>query len=515
MPVRNVKSYKGKIQFPVEASPQYKITIERDDETLDTLTPDILSATALLSGTTELGSFSIELDNNQGQYTGLYDGGEYLNIYLDYIDATTLYFRGRVDGFKYKLNWANGFTLMLYGRDYPEIADETETIQFTNTDLIHALVGVSGDADAQGMKSDGVLYNTGLTWHSSNPSDDDNNTTITKSYTDQKKLNILKDISQRGGYSWYIYYDESATTWYIRMFETGTVKNSIDSVAYGSNLENVSGFGKDYQDEFNRIRVYGEEDDNVFYLKTTNNTTSQTNLWVKDKKVTDSKINNKTERDDRSTYELANNVTTEEGSMTVLPLVSLRPGEQIMTIIPYCGMNDYYTIRTINTRLNYSGFRSTLDIETASDSVAKLFKETHDENEATLPYVNLNDMDNTYLVDFSADPGGDFDSNKTEIEDNKLKLTTPGAGQTGSWESVDETASVGVTKFELRAKANYDIDASTFQVSGDSGYTWTSAVLGILYEPGNIGTGLRIKVNLSGTTDEPNPKIEKICLLYS
>lgn len=513
MAVRNLRGIQPIITIPSSASPNYKVTIERDGGTVDTVTDDILKMNVVRAGTNALSSFSLTLNNSDGQYLGLYNGGEYVNIYIDYSDATTLYLRCRVDKYNYSMDASNGFVLKLDGRQYPEIADRNITIQFTNTDLIHALIGITGDADDQGIKSDGILYNTGLWWHSDNPTEDDNNTKITYNYMGYSILKALSDISVRGDYDWYIYYDAGTSKWYIRLFPENDITNTDENVAYGVNVERVPGIGKDFDTEFNRVRVYGEEDENIFYLKTVNNTTSQSNLWVKDKKVNDTKINNSTEMDDRAEYEYAAGEAVIKGGITALPLVTLHPGEMVHVDIPYCGLNnETYKIVKITTNLGSTGLRSELDIEESKLSIADIFKELIDEDEALSPYINLNDMDYSYVIDFGDGSVGTHSS--TTVNDGKLQLTTPGAGNSGTWISPVKSASGSVSSVELRLKANYDIDSSTFYVSGDSGVTWNEVSLGVLYDYGTLGTNLVVKITLNGVTNEPNPKVEKVCLLY-
>jgi len=507
MVIKSFRTVRVPQPIPIDASPNFKIEIENDSGVTDDVTADVLNASMTLSGTNELGAFSLQLLNQDGKYKDDYDGGEYVNIYLDYQSATTLYFRGRIDKYSYDMS-SSGFILSISGRDYPILGDTNITIQFSTANIIGALRGTIGSQDTQGNYENGALYNSGLTWHASNPTT--STVLVTKEYSEVKYLDVISDLSGRGSYNWYIYYDTSAEVWYIRLFAEGTVINRNESVGYGINIQSAS-VGKDYDDEFNKIRVYGEEDNNIFYLQTKDNTTSQSNLWVKYKQVNDTSLNSMSAIDDKATYELAKNVAEKRGNITALPLVTLKPSEKIMCMIPYCNINDYYIITRITTSISpNSPILSTLDIQKPSETVASFFKDRIDENSGLQPYINLNNMNDAYIIDFTSGDTGTHSN--THIVDGKLGLINTAI--TGTWESVVRTTDENIESVVLRLKANYNIDDSKFYVSGDSGVTWREIDYGTFYDYGPIGTSLRIKIEFIPTTDNPNPRVEKIALLH-
>ena len=264
MTVTSFKTITVPTPIPIDASPSFKIEIENDDNSIDDVTEDVLNASITLSGITELGSFQLQLLNQDGKYKNDYNGGEYVNIYLDYESASTLYFRGRIDKYLYEMS-TSGFILSISGRNYPMIADKNITVSFSLANIIDALRVTSGTQDSQGNYMNGVLYESGITWHPESPTS--SSILVTKEYSEEKQSNIISDLCGRGNYNGHIYYDTSNKLWYIRLFTEGEVINNNESLSYGINIQSAS-IGTDYDDEYNRIRMYGEEDNNIFYLQT-------------------------------------------------------------------------------------------------------------------------------------------------------------------------------------------------------------------------------------------------------
>lgn len=498
---------RGTIFIPQSiVSPNFTIQITADDGTVYDVTEDLIDLSVTLSGTTEISSCMLNIFNNSGEYTNKFNGGETVEVYFDYSDASNLYFRGKLVKYNYTLSYESGFGLNIEARDYPEIKDKNITISFSNADIYQAFVGTSGSQDAQGNYEDGALYETGLTWHASNPTS--STTTVYRSFEDRSHLEVFSYIAQKCGCDWYILY--SGSTWYIRLFEEGSIENAVEYISYGQNLETVQGIGKDFDDEKNRVRVYGKTDDNIIYLKTESNTTSQDNLWIKDKRINETSLDSNTSVEEKGEYEISISTAEQSGNITSFALPTLKPGEKIYISVPYCNMNDKYIIKRIVTTIDSNGCFSSLDIKKSSDTIATFFQQRIEENYGLQPFVNLNNMDESYVIDFENGDTGTHSN--TQVNDNRLQLVD--TSTSGTWLSDTVTTDSNFNQIELRLKSNYDIDVSRFYVSNNGGDTWTRVDYGVLYTLSDSNNKLKIKVEFVPGTENPYPRIDKICVLY-
>src|SRR3990167_892374 len=105
MSIRSLKVIRPIIWIPPIYTASYKLTVERDDGTIDDLT-NLAHAFEINDGVTEsIGSFSFELYNPNETYTDVWNGNEIFRYYSDYAStATTLRFRGRIERVSYENN---------------------------------------------------------------------------------------------------------------------------------------------------------------------------------------------------------------------------------------------------------------------------------------------------------------------------------------------------------------------------------------------------------------------------
>jgi len=81
----------------------------------------------------------------KGKFTNVFFGGEVIEIYADYNDASTLLYRGRIIDPKHSLTSGAGYRLVLDSRDYPELTDDTMTGRVVSSRIDTALCSVLDD----------------------------------------------------------------------------------------------------------------------------------------------------------------------------------------------------------------------------------------------------------------------------------------------------------------------------------------------------------------------------------
>lgn len=530
-PVKNIKSKRPRVFIPTVSDVYAKIIITADDATnytiLDTYggadaNNHAISARLTRTVTDRLGSFEFRIANDSGRFLDKFDGGEVIDIYADVTDATTLVFRGKIDNVEYGLNLSDGFFIDIIGRDYPEMIDRSitgiETSVPSDISLGGILYNFYNDVTLTfwtGSVWSEATYNSGndtVSW-STDVSATYPDTTINMTYQYKKGWNVITSICERAGLDCYMEYDGSK--WTLRTFVAGSVTNSDSNVAYGINLINLGEYGVDNTEVINRAIVYGKiESDNVLLLKTEDDLTSQSNLWIKDRIYNESALESMDEIQDKVDFELTNGINTDaSGRVNVLCLPSLKPGDTINVTIPYCNINGTYKVHSFTHNFR-NPFSTNIELSRKIKGIKDLFIPKVDADEFVGALSNPNDMKDSYTVYFNESPSIMVHTN-TEENDGKLILSS---GQTtGNAITVTLTTDYNVTECELRRYENMSTQNDVYSVSNNSGATWETydASSGNTHTFQTPGSGIRIKLVLNRTaSDDTSPAYESICLLY-
>ena len=482
-----------------------------------TLNNKTLSASFTRTATDSLGTFDITLSNNQGEFLRKFDGGEEVKFYLDFVDATTLVFAGKIDNIKYGLSSSTGWTLTLNGRDYPSIADDLTIIQFDNKDAITCLKGgtIYGELqDSEGNWNDGILYGTGLNWDPINISSSTEN--ITNSYQNKSYFEIIKDICNQAKLDCYIYYNESDSKWYIKVFQENTIQNDTETITYGVNLTSIGEFGTNNDDVRNKITVYGKSDSNIISIKTKEDLVSQANLWKKAEVITDSNLSVIGELTSKAISELSIKSTPiETGRMTSLVLPTLNPGENIKVVVPFCNIDGWYNVKSFTTDFSPGGSFTSVNLTKKIIKLSDIFDKFDIEGNVT-SYNNLNGMTNSLNLTFEDDEDSWLDLVDCSTLESVLRLDTGKTTGTCTSKAVATViagaADDNITQCELRIKAN-NYNNCTYEVSNDDGNTWNSITPGVLLDFPNNGSSLRVKITLN-VLDSVSPEFDGVCVLY-
>lgn len=489
-------------------------------DTLEVKENYTISASVTLVATSGVSSFVLKLANDEGRFFNIFDGGEYVKIYLDSTDASTLILHGRIDNVNYGLDRTDGFFVEIDGRECPELVDKT----ITGIQIGATIDSALGNILYENYNYIKLSFWNGTSWITGSYNNttrvmswDDDATSLPTTlvnivYQNKKGISVISDILSRVGMDSYIYYDETEGQFYLRIFNSESINNSL-GIAYGVNLIRASDYGKDNNNLFNRVIAFGKtESDNILLLKTSEDSASQAELWVKDKIINDSDSDTMELISDKADSELAASlVQVPNGRFTAIGLTAIRPGEVIEIAIPYMTSNGLHKVSKIVHDIDNVVY-TTVDVNKKLSGISDLFKQTLNPDDITGEMSNINNMKDSYTIYFDSD--GLMNHSGTEEIDGKLRL------QDGEISGV-ATSNILVTSYnvvscELRKYENYSTSLDTYEVTNDGGNTWESILMDgnvhTFVSPGNE-LGFRITMNRTLSTD-PSPSYESVCLLY-
>lgn len=532
MPVTSLKSSpRAKVFIPTDSDTYVKIEIIDDDDITYTVADSYggsvdnnftISATIKKSSTSNLGSFDLKLINDGGRWLNKFDGGEIIKVYADNIDATTLIFYGKVDSVKYGVNLSDGFYVNINGRDYPELIDKTitgiEAASRSDISLAKILYNNYSDITLSYWNGSEWIYATYMpVTESVSWSSDATNyptTLINMSYQHKKGYSTITEICERAGLDCYLEWIVG-TGWVLRVSNIETKENIDSSISYGLNLLSLNEFGIENDDIYNRIIVYGKiESDNVLLMKSEDDTSSQSNLWIKDKIINASDLTTMDEVQDRADYELSVGTNIDNnGSMTSICLPSIRPGEMINISVPYCNINGLYSVKSYtHTFSKDSIFKTSVELVRKRKQLKDILVTKVNAEEFISSIDNPNSMKDSYTIYFNESPSKVTLTN-CEINDGVVYLSE---GETsGSVTSNLIDADYNVTSCELRRYENYETAQDTYEVTND-GINWETyiATEGNIHTFSTSGSRIGFRLNLVRTNaDDSSPAYEAIAML--
>lgn len=527
----------GYIYVPLTESfyPKWIITVDGDDGTIYYIADNIdgsasrnylINAQITRPVTSGLGRFVVRFSNPDGVFTGKFNGGEVVHIYADYVDATTLQFRGKIDDVKNGVNAGEGFYIEVDGRDYPEINDRSVTgravsssadvtlcdlfdIYFDDITLAFWNGTVWANATFDNMSRQ-VTWDATVTTFPS--------TLLVYSYQNKKGWSVVKEICERAGLVCYMYYDVSNTRWTLRTFIKNAIKNDNVSATYGTNMIACDEYGVDNSGVKNLVTVYGnQESDNIVLMASEEDTSSQSDLWIKEKIVNDSGSTSMDEVREKADYELANGVEViVNGNIRIVGEPRVLPGEQIMVGIPLMNVSGYHTVGSFTHNISGSGFTTSLQLTKQLDSISDMFREKLNIEDEARAFINLNRMKNSYTVYFDESPSIIDIHSGTEEVDGKLQLESTETQGIATTEV--HTADDDITECELRKYSNFPVDeGDTYEITNDNGVTWETYTIssGETHTFSSTGNELRLRITLvRDSVNNDTPSYESVCLLY-
>lgn len=532
MAVKSYTTKSGSVWIPILTTPKAKIVIVADNGTSYTVMntySGLASANYTIGGSftkslgEKIGSFDFQLVNDNGRFLNKFNGGEVVKIYLDYTDATTLLMYGKIDNVRYGINTTNGFYLEINGREYPEIVDKliTGIKASTPSDVAIAEILYTEFSDIT------LTFWTGTAWAKATYNDEDetvdwdipvptfpSSSLINMTYQHKKGLTVINEITERVNLDSYLEYSEADAKWYMRTFIKDSIKNYNAGIAYGVNMLDLSDYGEETDNIYNRVTVYGKsESDNIILLSTKNNSASQTNYWIKDNVINNSDLVTMKDVEDKATFELNDGVSQKYTGRTVcICQPNLRPGDNITMSVPYCNISGLHRVHSYTHEFG-DFFKTTVEISKKNINIVDLFVPQANPEDFMGAINNSNSMKNAYTVYFDEDPSVMIHNGTLE---NNGELQLQSDKTTGYAESLIKTMDEDVTECEFRRYENYNTVTDVYEVTNNNGVTWEQYDTGsgkthLFSYPGNK-IGFKITLNRASTT-APTPAYRSVCML--
>lgn len=486
MPIqdRDTTVKKGGIIWLPTVSTIYKLTVTRQDGTIDDIT-DLVNYIEIEDGATEsIGRFEFQLWDPIEKYLDKWVGTETVRYYSDYdTSATTLMFRGQIEMVSYQ-----GNKIKCTGR--------TEALRVMN-------VTVTKSYNLQECSS--ILkdlfdnYGTEFTYSNVNES----NVTYTANWTQKPFLECVAELTKAAGFDFYIDKDLDA-----HFYESGTKTNEAEAIVHDQNLIEVGEFGKDLTLIRNRIIVYGAEQDGVPLLYTAEDDTSQKLYGLKEEIINNNNIISWEQAKDYGEYLLANlKDPPDVGDVKGVLLATIQPGDSIKLSSPSDNLPPKnYEIISFKNRIDHVNgeLSTTVKVSKEPRQVTHIFKsivESSSQLKQTSP--NPEEMRFSYTELFDSDTGN---HTSTSILDGFLKIES---GDSGTWVGPTRDIDANATEAYLILKGEV-LDGAIIKFSADNGVTYTQLSHKQKITLDTPGNKLKVKIELSDTST----RIDSVAVLY-
>lgn len=489
MAVKNIQTKRPKIWIPPLYSANYKITVERNDGTLDDITDIILNMT-IEDGVTEgIGNFKFEVPNGNETYTTTWTGMEIFRYYSDYAtDATTLRFRGRIEKpSKIDNNivcTGRGEALFVHGQNVFKsyIAQDSGV-------AIKDLFDTYGESRYDTSE---IPLSTGEL--------------ITLTFTDLPFWDAIEAICTSSGYDCYV-----NASLVVKFFAQGSIINSIEGIIHDNNLISTGDFASDNTYIRNQIRVTGGTINGVKVRYTANDLVSQASKGIRSKNIINDGIITFDAAKELANFELTNNTAEPNvGKIKCTLLSTIQPGEKLRISDPLNNIQPgTYRIIQYEHNIDMSGDLTTTVIMNKKPRTLSLILKDRIKRENETP----DSTDNQYNLDFATielfnESTGSFIN--TQASDGILQLT-PGK-TTGKWISPTYSSATGtdITKI-LIALVGDNLPGVTIEVSTNNGISYTTVTRDELINFSVTGKSIKVRLSLLGSTTQ----IDSMQLQYS
>jgi len=469
--------------FPRPSKQSYfKLTIGGTD-----VTARIKEADFRKLATIGVGDFKIKLSNVGGVYDDLgWVGGTEIIFYADYKDATQKQFTGRIDFVQSEVS-NNEQVKVLEGRhiSYPVL----------ETHVTYSTTAATDGATLLKYLVDNFL--TGFTYTNTT---DPIGTTMSVTWNEKPLWKCVQDICTKCGADCYIDNDLD-----FHLFVKNSVTCTKDAISERNNIRWVRGFGKDTSEERDNIRVYGEDNEGVPIIYTSG-------TGIRETIIKDTSIESEQEAQDIADATYSEQLTaTDEGKAKSLGLPDLNPGERMYIYAPRANVTVLERIAEIkHTVKRGEGWRTEVTVEKKEAGTSELMKERIDKELQLRKIDNPNQLSYSYNFTFDDDTG--LVHTDTETSEGRLQIVS---GTAGSCITDSKTTASNVTQVELRIVGS-DLTSSIFRVSTDGGIHWTVLTKDTLttIPVAERGDALRIRIILNSDSDNPNPLLESLAILY-
>lgn len=434
------------------------------------------------------GTFSILIDNTEGKWNSLITGGERIDIYADFVDATNQIFRGKIDAPFKSFDGGKGYFMNLAGREAPEVQDRLVVMTAAGTSVYDFLKSMVD-----------TWFSTTLTYTNMNAG---MATLLYRDYTWKKPSKIFADALNKAGYYGYLDFNYDIHTFVEE-------ENTSESIVIGQNMGEVDGYGEDLLERRNSIIMTGDKVEDAgafFYAKSKKDATDIAAFWQKDLLVNDTSLRSQDaiETDVALRLSSDNQVETKGVIVAIHGLPTLKPGQSITCECPRCDITGLHVVQEFTHTITPTSWTTVVNYERKGSSLWDVLSLRDEKISGTSQASNNpNAMTDAVCYTFEESPSLMTHSDTQELN-STLMLAT---GETsGSATSAVHQAEANISKVEIRIHGQ-DYDSCTYEFSVDGGTTWEAIILNTATAPSATGSSLKVRFNLNSDTDNPEPKI--------
>lgn len=446
MAVRAMRKARPFIWIPPAVTANWKLTVEREDSTIDDIS-DFISTLEITDGVTEnFGTFEFDIWDPNETYKEAWVGNEIVRYYSDYSKtATTLRFRGRIEKPSKR-----GNKLLVTGQsEAQKLVNRFVTKQVSNVET-SVVLGELIDSYGQGI----------FTKNNINVS----TSTITTNFYQTPFFEAVRKLANKAGFDFYV--DANLDFHY---FKIGSRNNKTDAIVHERNLWEVMDFTPDITLVKNVIKIFGAKQEGIQVLytaekKTGKYGTNNTAFGVREELINDDNVTDFTQAQQLGDAILADRQDPPQSTeITGILLATPQPGENMRLSSPADGIDPkFYPIKSYTHNISESGLFTTIrankEIRRLSHTISNIVIEKGQLQETS---INPNEM--TFSYDFLYETEEGTQSN-TEITKSVLKLES---GETsGNWLSPIRTLPSNLAEVYLVLTASLP-SGVTVEVTGD------------------------------------------------
>lgn len=476
-PPTTQKGKQGFIWLPKDGSLVYDIKIDGTSVLLDSI-----SAEFTKTSFPDIGSFKLSLINADGSYTGMFNQGSVVELFMDYSDGTALHYTGKID--KADGSQGDGINLDIEGTH-------------VTGELVYVYVTERFDGDTDFVSILNTLNNNYLTGYT---------VVCTVTYTgkpfinweENSFVNCLTELCKIANADCFV--DDDRT---IYIYDKGTRLNEQEAIVWDDTLIEVKGLGKQSMTAKSKVKVYGDDGTGLPVIYQTDDDTTQP-FGVKEQLVQDTSIDSSDYAKQVGDAEKQIGVNTPnetEGEATCLILPTIKPPEKIWITHPIMKIHGQYSVYKITHKFPDQNTLLTVGKER---KMAQVMKKTQQQIDQTQQSTNPYKMTRSWNLKFdSVNELSGKDAN-VNVSGGKVSLSS---GTQGIFScSMDLDFAVGAV--HLKAVGS-NLSLVIFELSLDGGNTYRTLTLEQLIFISTPGSKAILRVTLVNNTD-----IDSIAMLY-
>lgn len=473
------RKQQGFIWVPKPKDTVYSIWIDGEDMTSEFISASFTSALIGFGA-----DCTITLIDSDGALSEKYQGGEEIELKLDFNDGSTSQWKGTLE--RPKRRSVGAYLLEIKASPYQaDLLDITVSEQYsgnaTSSEILIAII---------------TKYLPGFTYANVSASD----TRPTIKWDNKPFWDCVVDLCNVSGYDCYVSPNKD-----FHFFLQASRNNDDEAIVWDDNLIAMDGLGPDIVDIRNRIIVYGDDGSGLpIYYQADDLASQQSTGKIKEKIIKDSSISTYQQAKELGDAELARlKSTVTSGNATCIILPDIRLGEMTYVIHPVLKVHNRYRVVKYT---HYLPDETTTAVFSLEKNIPLLFKERKNAELATEKIINPYGMQHSYNFTFDGYTNVDEAlSDHIMVSEGFLKVSE---GTSGTMISKLRIAESDITKVYVLVVGDY-ISDSTYQVSTDDGKNWTDIILDsqITVPPGR-------KLRLKAIVGSANTWIDSILVGY-